>query len=161
MCLVIFLQDSGSSSCFKSGGTDCPKMRSNCCPALPQIWSFGAGWVASFCLVGFGCFGCGAGYPVPEPEVGVRRLPLHGAFPVLPQSGVSSATTFLVGIWFHFERSLHRLNALKMYYCDLMWFFSNFPLYLRQKLQVPKNKRTKYCTQKYPLLLKSPGLFFM
>lgn len=93
------------------------------------------------------------------------RLPLlgwweHGAFSFLLQSGVSCANTCLVGVRFHFEHGLHRWNTLKMLF-DLMWLFSNFPLCRRKKLQVPKSERTRYCTQKNPLLLKSSGLFFL
>lgn len=138
-------------------------MKSNPFPCLPQIWSLA--WCMLGCCLLFSWVWlfwisewlAWAGARGRSAEASSLRA--AGAQGLLLPSGVSCATACLVGVQFHFEHSVHHLCASKML-CDLMWDFSSFPLYRRQKLQVPKNKRTRYRTQKYPWLLKSPGLFF-
>ena len=105
-----------------------------------------------FC--GVELFGSQTCSPMRSPSSGRRQ---HRAFSVLLQSGVSCPDACLVGVQLRSERSLHRLNALKTL-CDLVWIFSNFSFI--SEAEVPKNKRTRYCTQKYPLLMNSPALVF-
>lgn len=59
--------------------------------------------------VPWGCSGSRRVWPAQEPGVGALRLPFweRGAFSALRQSGVSCAAACLLGVWFHFECSLH------------------------------------------------------